>query len=456
MITLSADLSNLNDYLTALITEHKVVGASLAVLHNDQRHQAAAGRLNITTGVNATCDSLFQIGSISKVFTATLVMQLVDEGNVNLDTPVKNYLPDFKIADHHATHTITVRQLLNHTSGMEGDFFPEDDTSGPSTHSYIRKCHCLPQLHPVGDYLSYCNSAYVWLGWLIETLDRKPWAQSVMARLIEPLDMQHCFVDPAESLRFRVAMGHTADPVTGEPVLANRCYLPLSTGPLGSRLTMSAKDLLTFGRLHLENGQSSSGKTILSAQSTSAMQAVNTVLPELSWRRLTGWGLGWFSHKSPSDPGYYYGHDGATRGQFSYLRIYPNSNTVVALLTNSASRSLFQALEQSLDQALGFTPFNDRQTPSTPPTDKIDPQHYIGRYQNIGALVDVSVEHGQLVRRTISRIDAVLNREEQLTYQGEHRFSGTVDGDALFLDVKNGRAANYMYCGFRLFSRCND
>ena len=83
--------------------------------------------MNHETGVEAAADSVFQIGSITKVMTTCLVMQLVDEGKVDLDSPVKRYLRDFMIADAEASETTTVRQLLNHTSGMAGDFFPDDE-----------------------------------------------------------------------------------------------------------------------------------------------------------------------------------------------------------------------------------------------------------------------------------------------------------------------------------------
>ena len=114
------------EYLKQKKIKYQVPAISLAVWHKGQLHQAACGILNLEAGVEATIDSVFQIGSITKVMTTCLVMQLVDEGRVDLDMPVKYYLRDFIIADPEASATITVRQLLNHTSGMAGDFFPDD------------------------------------------------------------------------------------------------------------------------------------------------------------------------------------------------------------------------------------------------------------------------------------------------------------------------------------------
>ena len=119
-------LNNIQAYVEALVQKYDVPALSMAIWQDDRLYKGAAGVLNIETGVLADTDSIFQIGSISKVFTASLIMQLVDEGRINLDQPVKTYLRDFHVACPDATESITVRQLLCHTSGMAGSFSPDD------------------------------------------------------------------------------------------------------------------------------------------------------------------------------------------------------------------------------------------------------------------------------------------------------------------------------------------
>ena len=97
----------------------------MAVLADGEVVDDAAGVLSKATGVEATPDSVFQIGSITKLWTSTLVMQLVDEGKVDLDAPIRTYLPDFRIRDEDAAAQITTRQLLCHTAGFEGDIFTD-------------------------------------------------------------------------------------------------------------------------------------------------------------------------------------------------------------------------------------------------------------------------------------------------------------------------------------------
>ena len=117
--------SDLEARLKAALERHKVPGASIAVFQNGQLERAAAGVVNVTTGVTMTPDTVLHIGSITKTLNATLVMQLVDEGRLELDAPLKRYLPDFALADQAAADAITVKMLINHTSGIDGELTPE-------------------------------------------------------------------------------------------------------------------------------------------------------------------------------------------------------------------------------------------------------------------------------------------------------------------------------------------
>jgi CubicO group peptidase (beta-lactamase class C family) len=102
----------LAEQLPALIEKYDVPGAAVAVLAGGEVVDAAAGVLNKATGVEATADSLFQIGSVTKLWTSTLVLQLVDEGKVDLDVPVRTYLPELRIGDEAAAAQITARLEL--------------------------------------------------------------------------------------------------------------------------------------------------------------------------------------------------------------------------------------------------------------------------------------------------------------------------------------------------------
>src|SRR5512140_3520813 len=137
MTALASRLDSLAGTFTEAAQRYRVPGASLAVALGDEQVELATGVLNAVTGVETTTDSVFQIGSITKLFTTTLIMQLVDEGRVTLDEPVRSYLPELSFADSVATESVTLRHLLTHTSGIDGDFFLDTGRGDDCIERYI-------------------------------------------------------------------------------------------------------------------------------------------------------------------------------------------------------------------------------------------------------------------------------------------------------------------------------
>jgi CubicO group peptidase (beta-lactamase class C family) len=260
-------LDNVQAYAEHAVQAHNIPAISIAVWKNNTLSQAAAGCLNQNTGVAATTDAIFQIGSITKVMTSCLVMQLVDEGLVDLDKPVQHYLHDFMIADADASKVITVRQLLNHTSGIAGDYFPDDHGhQGNLIARYVDRCSLLPLVHPVGEMYSYSNAAFCVAGRLIEVVRGLSWYQVINDYLYQPLGMNHAIADPIDNIRFRAAVGHVYDgDNTDVWVVPERPYLTLGQAPVGTTPAMTAENLIRFARGHMEGGVSQQGQRWLSA-----------------------------------------------------------------------------------------------------------------------------------------------------------------------------------------------
>ena len=168
MTDLISTKSWLDRELPDLLAKHEVPGAAWAVLHEGEIVDGAAGLLSRTTEVEATPDSVFQIGSITKLWTSTLVMQLVDEGLVDLDVPIRTYLPEFHLASESAAEVITTRQLLNHTAGFEGDIFTDTGVGDDCLEKYIALLADVPQLFEPGEQFSYNNAGYCVLGRLVD------------------------------------------------------------------------------------------------------------------------------------------------------------------------------------------------------------------------------------------------------------------------------------------------
>src|SRR3954471_10601813 len=326
---MTLDMTRWQDRLALLADKHGVPGATLAILDRGEVGEAAYGVLNIRTGVEATPDSLFQIGSITKVWTATLVMQLVDEGKVDLDVPPVTYLPDFKVADADVTRTVTTRHLLAHTSGIDGDLFLDTGRGDDAIEKYVAACADLGQNHPLGATMSYCNSGYTVLGRLVEVLRGQTWDAVLRERLFTPLGLTTAGTLPEEALLHRAATGHVQPP--GEQLMVAPVWgIFRSAGPAGL-IHATARETLTFAQMHLADGVASDGTRILSEQSARAMREPQVAVPD-TWTLGSHWGLGWILMTWSDQP--VYGHDGATIGQGAFLRVVPDKGVAVCLLTN--------------------------------------------------------------------------------------------------------------------------
>jgi len=321
--------------LRDLATKAHVPGAVLGIWSDEQEILAAHGVLSCATGVPVTGDSLFQVGSITKIWTTTMIMQLVDEGLLSLDMTVADVLPGVRLGAADAGQ-VTIRHLLTHTSGIDGDIFTDTGRGDDCIERYVGGLETAAAAFPAGAAYSYCNSGFVLLGRIIEVLDGQSWDESLRERLTGPLALTQTVTLPEEAILHRAAVGHHAG---GAPV--GIWGLPRSIGPAGL-ITAAAGDLLAFARLHLDGGNAPDGKRVLSEASVQAMQEPRAAIPEFGAPG-AAIGLGWrLSHWGGRT---LVGHDGDTIGQSAYLRIDPEARVAACLLTNSVeSQSLFREL----------------------------------------------------------------------------------------------------------------
>ncbi|MFD8495591.1 serine hydrolase domain-containing protein [Amycolatopsis sp. NPDC059657] len=367
----------LESRLPALLAENKVPGAAVAVYAGGEIVEAAAGVLNRNTGVETTTDSVFQIGSITKVWTTTLAMQLVDEGELDLDVPVRAYLPDFKLKDEEAAARVTTRQLLSHTAGFEGDIFTDTGRGDDAIQKLVDTFADVPQLFAPGELFSYNNAGFCVLGRLIEVLRGKPFADCLTEYLVTPLGLTHVAPSPYEAVRFRAAHGHIQAEPDAEPELAPASVLAPSNAPAGSMLAMRPRDLITFAAAHLRDGEAPNGTRVLSAESARAMRETQVQVP------LTGllgdtWGLGWTLYDWPGGP--VPGHDGGTIGQSAFLRTVPGKDVAVVVLTNGGA--VMAVAQEILAKALSGLAGVD--VPALPVPDaaasRVDATRFVGEY----------------------------------------------------------------------------
>jgi CubicO group peptidase (beta-lactamase class C family) len=378
--------------LTELAAEARVPGAALGIWASGQQILAAAGLLNCATGVGVTAESLFQVGSITKIWTATMIMQLVDEGQLSLGTAVAEVLPGIRLGAADLGGQVTVRHLLTHTSGMDGDIFTDTGRGDDCVERYIGLLAEAPSVFAPGTAYSYCNSGFVVLGRIIEILDGQSWDESLRERLIGPLGITRTVTLPEEAILHRAAVGHRRG---GIPV--GVWNLPRGVGPAGL-ITAAPADLLAFARLHLDGGVTAEGKRVVSEASVAAMQLAGAVIPEFSLPG-SAVGLGW--RLSRWGDRTIIGHDGDTIGQSSYLRIDPEAGVAACLLTNATESEVLyrQVFSEVFGPLTGATvPEPPRPALAGPGGDRpaSDLERHAGHYERVSRQFDVSVRDGQL------------------------------------------------------------
>ena len=235
--------------LGELARETSVPGAVLGVWSDGRATVTPYGVLSTRSGQPTAADSVFQIGSITKTWTATMVAQLVAEGRLSYDACVSDLLPGTRLGLDDASDRITVRHLLTHSSGLDGDIFDDTGRGDDCVERYVALLADASRTFEPGAAYSYCNSGYVVLGRIIEVLDGRTWDESLRERLVDPLGLRDTVTLPEDAILRSPALGHHAPPHEVTPY--DTWMLPRALGPAGL-VTASAADLLTYARMHLD------------------------------------------------------------------------------------------------------------------------------------------------------------------------------------------------------------
>ncbi|MFF5213052.1 serine hydrolase [Streptosporangium sp. NPDC000396] len=426
----------MDDWLGELIAAYDVPGAAVAYLHQGEMHESAAGVLNRRTGAQVTPDSLFQIGSVTKVWTATQLALLAEQGALTLDTPVAELLPGFRVGDPEVTGTVTVRHLLSHTSGIDGDLFLDTGRGDDCLERYVAACADLAQNHPLGATQSYCNAGFVIAGRVVEHLTGTVWDQALREQIIEPLGLTHTWTLPEDVLRFGAAVGH----VDGEP--SSVWGLMRSCGPAGL-ITARPADVVAFGRAHLEGGLLKDPRALWEPQV--AIPNPHTLG--------THWGIGWILDEW--DGQRVVSHGGNTIGQSSMLWMLPGTGTIVCAVANGGhSAAFFHHLATELFRELDGVAVPPVLGPTEQPVE-VDAARYAGVYERVGSRMTVTVRDGGL--RLLMEVTGALAglqepAELDLLPVDDVTFVGRLQDDpqwlsAVFYELADG--SPYVHMGVR-------
>jgi len=375
----------LHERITEAMERLHVPGVAAGIIHDGAEHVAAFGVTNVDYPAPVVEDTLFQIGSTTKTLTATVALRLVDMGKLDLDAPVRSYLPDLRLADEATAASVTTRHLLIHTGGWSGDHFLDTGRGEDALTSYVASLAGLPQLTPLGQVWSYNNAAFSLVGRVIEAIVGKPYETVARELALDPLGMRHSFYLPEEVMVHSFAVGHNV--VDGEPRVATPWNMPRGINPAGG-LASSARDQLRYARFHMGDGTAADGTRVLSRESIALMQT-----PTVQASDDERMGLAWFIRDSGGVRTVR--HGGGTYGQISSFMFAPARDFALTILTNANNGGELteEVTKWALEHYLGLV------EPTPTPLERTEAQlaAYAGRYTAALTVADLVVRDGSLV-----------------------------------------------------------
>ncbi|WP_327588415.1 beta-lactamase family protein [Nonomuraea sp. NBC_00507] len=385
--------AQIREQAAAYCESNNVPGFVAGVYHAGEQIIVAHGTANVATGAPMLQDTGFLFGSVTKVLTTTLVLQQVDRGLLDLDSPVVKYLPDFALAVPGAADKILVRHLIGHTNGIDADLYFPDDKGRDALKAYVKglASSCGALFEP-GEQLSYSNGGMIVAGRLLEVVTGLPFPDLLAREIYAPVGMPDSCTSAEQAILRSTAIGHFLDPETMAAKPTSMFTLPDTWGPAGGTPIGTVADLLAFGRTHLAEGVSPSGTRVLSAESTALMQQVSHDMESPNTPPI---GLGWVLY--PFGDTTVLAMSGASPGGVSILCVVPDHDLVFTAFGNNPGAIMLQdqILQWLLSEHLGV------QIPKlvTEMEQDVDLTPYVGTYRSNQLRIDVSIVDGQLEER---------------------------------------------------------
>jgi len=277
-------------------------------------------------GSPVTGRTQFRLCSITKPMTSTLALGLVEEGLLDLDEPVVRRIPELSLADAAARESVTLRHLLLHTSGLEGEWRGDLEGYGAGEDALaglVADYGKLGQYAPVGRFWGYCNTGYWLAGRLIEVATGTSYEEALRQRVLAPLGMRDTVLSAAEATPGLLAQPHAVR--QGEPVPIGSLAFPRCRVSSGGVIS-SVDDLLRFAAVHL--GEPLPGTTAVLPDHRVAQLRDPVVDAGPGERQSLGWAT-----VAGSDP-LVVGHSGSYTGYATRLLLAPEAGIAVAVLTN--------------------------------------------------------------------------------------------------------------------------
>jgi CubicO group peptidase (beta-lactamase class C family) len=364
----------LSDFVEATATKFGILGVAVGVWADGQEVHACHGVTSIDNPLPVDQGTLYLLGSVTKIYTATALMRLVAAGRVELDAPVRRYVPELGLADERAAAEVTVLNLLNHTAGLDWGIIVDTGEGDDALAGYVAKMAELAQISPPGARASYSQAGYNLAGRIVEKVTGLTYERAVASLVFEPLGLSHSFFARNDVMTRRFAVGHNRSE-DGTLSIARLLRRSRGDNP-GGGIASSVADQLRWARFHLGDGRAESGVRVLPAEVLHRMKE-----PTVALRGSTlgdALGIGWFLRDV--DGVRTVGHGGSANGQFAELLTVPERDFAVVALSNAGPNGIpfNQAVVRwALQTYLGVT---DRD-PEPLPYDEARAREVVGSYE---------------------------------------------------------------------------
>ena len=341
-------LDSLETLIYDQMNEWNVPGIAIGLKHGNQIEFGGYGVANMETGAPVAPETLFQIGSISKIFTATLVMTLVEREGLDLDARVVDLLPEFRVADADATQKILVRHLLTHRSGFYGDRFDPHGEGDDALARAVAAMSDLKQQTRPGDLWTYCNAGWDVLGRIVEITLGTTFEDAMRTRVFEPMGLDRSTYFAREAILHSTAVGHRGGSGEDPIRVATPWPIPRRSNAAGG-VSSNVLEVMRFGVCHVRGGAIGEER-VLDENLTRLMQ---TKQVEADYGR--DWGLGWqirdLGGSLTAE------HAGATNGFMARLITIPEQDFVIVVLTNgeTGTAAHTRIANEAMSQILGIT-----------------------------------------------------------------------------------------------------
>jgi CubicO group peptidase (beta-lactamase class C family) len=364
----------LSEFVAATATRFGIPGVAVGVWADGQERYACHGVTSVDNPLPVDPDTLYLLGSITKTYTATTLLRLVTDGRVELEAPVRRYVPELRLTDEQAAAQVTVLHLINHTAGLDWGLIDDFGEGNDALAGYVARMAELDLIGPPGARASYSQAGYNLAGRIVEKVTGLTYEGAVASLVLEPLGLQHSFFARDDVMTRRFAVGHNRDQ-DGTLSIARLWRRSRGDNP-GGGIVSSAADQLRWARFHLGDGRAPGGARILPAELLRRMKEPTVALRASTLGEAIG--IAWFLRDIDGVGAV--GHGGSANGQFAELLLVPERGFAVVALANAGpdGTNCNQAVVRwALEAYLGVV---DRD-PQPLPYDQARAREVVGSYE---------------------------------------------------------------------------